>query len=205
MDSITASNVSKRYGFQWIIKDFNAVFNQGKVYGIAGKNGSGKSTLIKILSGYLTPSKGNVSYQISDKKIVQDQAYVHITLAAPYTDLINEYTLKEMFLFHQKFKPLKENFSLARFEEEIQLSGQKDKLLGHFSSGMKQKIQLALSVFSDTSILLLDEPTSFLDANAKKWFLEILTKNKMDRIVIIASNDQYDLNLCDEIIEINNE
>jgi ABC-type multidrug transport system ATPase subunit len=205
MDSITASNVSKRYGFQWIIKDFNAVFNQGKVYGIAGKNGSGKSTLIKILSGYLTPSKGNVSYHISDKKIVQDQAYVHITLAAPYTDLINEYTLKEMFLFHQKFKPLKENFSLARFEEEIQLSGQKDKLLGHFSSGMKQKIQLALSVFSDTSILLLDEPTSFLDANAKKWFLEILTKNKMDRIVIIASNDQYDLNLCDEIIEINNE
>lgn len=205
MDNITASNVSKRYGFQWIIKDFNAVFNQGKVYGIAGKNGSGKSTLIKILSGYLTPSKGNVSYQISDKKIVQDQAYVHITLAAPYTDLINEYTLKEMFLFHQKFKPLKENFSLARFEEEIQLSGQKDKLLGHFSSGMKQKIQLALSVFSDTSILLLDEPTSFLDANAKKWFLEILTKNKMDRIVIIASNDQYDLNLCDEIIEINNE
>ncbi|MBK8053804.1 MAG: ABC transporter ATP-binding protein [Saprospiraceae bacterium] len=205
MDNITASNVSKRYGFQWIIKDFNAVFNQGKVYGIAGKNGSGKSTLIKILSGYLTPSKGNVSYHISDKKIVQDQAYVHITLAAPYTDLINEYTLKEMFLFHQKFKPLKENFSLARFEEEIQLSGQKDKLLGHFSSGMKQKIQLALSVFSDTSILLLDEPTSFLDANAKKWFLEILTKNKMDRIVIIASNDQYDLNLCDEIIEINNE
>ena len=205
MNSITASNISKRHGFQWIIKDFNAVFSQGKVYGIAGKNGSGKSTLIKILSGYLTPSKGNISYHISDKEIVKDQAYVHIALAAPYTDLINEYTLKEMFLFHQKFKPLKESFSLARFEEEIQLSGQKDKLLGHFSSGMKQKIQLALSVFSDTSVLLLDEPTSYLDASAKKWFLENLAKNKTDRIVIIASNDQYDLNLCDEIIEINKE
>ena len=129
MNSITASNISKRYGFQWIIKDFNAVFSQGKVYGIAGKNGSGKSTLIKILSGYLTPSKGNISYHISDKEIVKDQAYVHIALAAPYTDLINEYTLKEMFLFHQKFKPLKESFSFNEYPVEIKYSRHSNLIL----------------------------------------------------------------------------
>mgnify|MGYP001172811802 CR=1 FL=1 len=202
MDTITASNIFKRYGFQWIIKDFSAEFYQGKIYGIAGNNGSGKSTLIKILSGYLTPSNGKISYKIKNKQIAKDIAYSQISLAAPYTDLINEYTLQEMFAFHQKFKPLKVNISFETFEQEIQLCGQKDKLLGHFSSGMKQKIQLALSILSHTPILLLDEPTSYLDAGAKEWFQNILHNNREDRIVIIASNDQYDLNLCDEIIKI---
>lgn len=202
MDNIKVTKLSKRYGFQWIIKDFDAVFQKGKVYGIAGKNGSGKSTLIKMLSGYLTPSKGTISYFHEDKEVKKEKLYGLITLAAPYTDLINEFTLSEMLVFHQKFKPLKSLFNLETFEKEIQLTGQKDKLLSQFSSGMKQKIQLALAVLSDTSLLLLDEPTSYLDSKAKKWFTNLLEANKDNRIIIIASNDQYDLDLCDEILSI---
>lgn len=205
MNSIEVTNLSKRYGFQWIIKDFSAVFNQGMIIGIAGKNGSGKSTLIRILAGYLSPSRGTISYDIEGKNVKRGQIYNHLALAAPYTDVINEFTLYELFQFHQKFKSFSNSFTFESFEEEIQLTGQKNKLLQQFSSGMKQKIQLALSIFSNTHILLLDEPTAFLDENAKKWFKNTLLKNSPERIVIIASNDQYDLDLCSEVIIINDE
>ena len=111
MTTISAIKISKRYGYHWIVKDFNHAFNNGIMYGIAGNNGSGKSTLIKILSGYLTPSAGTLSYQIGNKIVKSEDIFKFIALAAPYTDLINEYTLEEMFEFHQKFKPFSHKIS----------------------------------------------------------------------------------------------
>lgn len=202
MASISAFGLSKRFGYQWIVKEFNYTFNSGTIYGIAGNNGSGKSTLIKMLSGYLTPSSGKLTYEISNGEIRPEVVYKYISLAGPYTDLINEYTLEEIFIFHQKFKPFKIPLSFEVFEEIINLKGQSEKLLQHFSSGMKQKIQLALALMSDTPVLLLDEPTSFLDKNTKEWFVDLLVKYRSDRIIIVASNDQFDLNLCDQIINL---
>jgi ABC-type multidrug transport system ATPase subunit len=196
MIEIHLKNVSKRYDFQWILKDLNASFSDDKVSAIAGSNGSGKSTLIKILSGFLSPSQGTVEYMIDQKIVKTAEIYRQISLVAPYTDLINEFTLEEMLRFHSTFKPMRKKLSVSEFQEIIQLKVQKDKQLFQFSSGMKQKIQLALSILSDTPILLLDEPTSFLDVNAKKWFAELLHQNTQNRCVIIASNDTFDLDLC---------
>ena len=67
---------------------------------------------------------------------------------------------------------------------------------------MKQKVQLALALMSDTPIILLDEPTSFLDQKNKDWFIALLHENIRDRIVIIASNDADDLSLCKEILNL---
>ena len=64
---------------------------------------------------------------------------------------------------------------------------------------MKQKIQLALAILSDTPIILLDEPTSFLDQFNKEWFADLLNNFKHNRIVIIASNDPYDLAICEDV------
>jgi ABC-type multidrug transport system ATPase subunit len=202
MTSIHLDKLSKRYGYQWIIHDFEAIFNANTIYGIAGNNGSGKSTLIKMLSGFLTPTSGNITYKINGKEIKVASIFPFISLSAPYTDLINEFTLAEMYGFHQKFKKLTNNLTFKEFEQKIALSGQKDKTLLHFSSGMKQKIQLALALLSDTPILLLDEPTSYLDNNAKAWFTDLLKENAKDRIVIIASNDVYDLNLCQKLLHL---
>lgn len=202
MTEIHLNKLSKRYGYQWIIHDFEAVFNSDTIYGIAGSNGSGKSTLIKILSGFLTPTSGTMSYKIQGKEIKAAHIFPFVSLSAPYTDLINEFTLEEMFKFHQKFKKLTRELTFDEFEAKIALSGQKDKLLHNFSSGMKQKIQLALALLCDTPILLLDEPTSYLDNNAKAWFTDLLKENAKGRIVIIASNDGYDLNLCQKLLHL---
>ncbi|MBK8516437.1 MAG: ATP-binding cassette domain-containing protein [Saprospiraceae bacterium] len=202
MISITASALSKRFGYQWIVDDFQYVFDQNTVYGIAGSNGSGKSTLVKIISGYLTPSSGKISYLIDGLNVKSEAIYKLISLVGPYTDMINEYTLEEMFVFHKKFKPFSQSIEFDEFEKIIRLQGQRTKLLQHFSSGMRQKIQLALALLSDTPVLLMDEPTSFLDKNAKIWFKDLLDKSKSERVVIIASNDQFDLELCDEVVSL---
>ena len=152
-----------------------------------------------MISGYLTPTTGEIQYIFGNKRIGVDNIYKYISLAAPYTDLINEFTLSEMFYFHCKFKKLHKPLTFKEFEKIIHLSNQKEKTLQHFSSGMKQKIQLALAILSDTPILLLDEPTSFLDQYNKEWFADLLNVYKNNRIVVIASNDPFDLKLCENI------
>ena len=199
MTEIFVKQLSKRYGYQWVVKDFDSHFQSDKIYGIAGKNGSGKSTLIKMISGYLTPTTGEIQYILDNKRIGVYNIYKYVSLAAPYTDLINEFTLSEMFYFHCKFKKLHKPLTFKEFETVIHLPNQKEKTLQHFSSGMKQKIQLALAILSDTPIILLDEPTSFLDQFNKEWFADLLNNFKNNRIVIIASNDPYDLAICEDV------
>jgi len=203
MTEIRVNKLSKRFGYQWIIRDFDGIFSSDRIYGIAGNNGSGKSTLIKMFSGFLSPSSGDIRYTVAGKSVQISQIFHFVSLAGPYTDLINEFTLQEMFTFHQKFKKLKDPISYREFEDVIQLTGQKGKLLQHFSSGMKQKIQLGLALLSDTPILLLDEPTAFLDKTAKIWFAELIVKHAADRLVFIASNDPFDIGLCNEVIDLN--
>ncbi len=203
MTTIQASNLSKRYGFQWIIRDQSFELTSKDVHGIAGDNGSGKSTMMKILSGYLSQSQGTIKYSINGNTIPVSRIYQYLSLAAPYTDLINEFTLDEMLQFHSKFKKLRVNVSYSDFEDIIRLKVSRDKNLNQFSSGMKQKIQLALAILSDTPILLMDEPTSFLDKNAKSWFHDMVLKYRNDRLIVIASNDPFDLELCSKLVNMN--
>lgn len=199
MTKIQLDNLNKRYGFQWIIRNLSLTMSNDHIHGITGSNGSGKSTLIKILSGYLTPTNGNIYYNINGNPVSAEKIFQHVALAAPYTDLINEYTLPEMLAFHTKFKPFYKPVSYKEFEEIIRLKVQNTKTLNYFSSGMKQKIQLALAILSDTPVLLLDEPTAFLDIHAREWFQNLLIQNRRDRLIIIASNDTFDLKFCGQL------
>jgi len=198
--AIKANNLGKRYGYQWIINDLNFIFDNSLVSGITGSNGSGKSTLIQLLSGYLTPSEGKVQYIIDDIEIATSQFYRHLSLVAPYTNLIQEFSLREMFEFHFRFKNKIEDFSYEEFLDLIHFKDQEDKFLGLFSSGMKQKVQLGLALLSDAPFVLLDEPTSFLDMEAKSWFEHTVAKYKKERVIIIASNDEFDLALCERFV-----
>lgn len=202
MPKIKSENISKRYGFRWVLRDLNFELDTESIIGITGRNGSGKSTLMKILSGFLSPSQGKISHYINDDKLKPVNLYQFISLTAPYTDLVNEFTLREMLKFHQRFKPFYSTVNYDNFSEIIELKVPETMVLGEFSSGMKQKIQLALSIMSNTPFLLLDEPTSFLDSEARKWFNQLIEKYKRDRLVVIASNDDFDLNICSRFIHL---
>jgi len=192
---INLNKIGKRYRFEWIFKNLTYHFQKNEQYAILGANGSGKSTLLKILSGHLTPSKGNITFD-HQGPIDIDDLYKQISYAAPYTDLIEELTLKEMLAFHQKFKPFLQSFSAKDILELTGLGHSKNKPLSFFSSGMKQRVKLALAICSAGSLILLDEPTTNLDKQGVSWYRGLIKDFAGHRTLIIASNIEQDYDFC---------
>lgn len=200
---IELQNISKQYSNHFILKDFSYQFKGRNSYAILGSNGSGKSTLIKILSGLHSPSKGEVLFKQDEKRIEGDKVFMHVSLAAPWSDVIEDFTLRECIQFQFKFRKI---FNQITTKEIIEISGLEhltNKLINQYSSGMKQRARLLLAFFTQSDILLLDEPTSNLDAAGKQWYRSLIDKYSGNRLVVVASNhlaEEYDF--CKEIIEL---
>ena len=199
---VSFRNVGKRYRYEWIFRDIDFTFSAGKKYAILGPNGSGKSTLQKILAGHLTPSKGNVDFTLDGKKIDADEVYRHISYSAPYIELIEEFTLAEAINFHQKFKPFLDQLRPDDLIEILDFEKSRKKPIRYFSSGMKQRLKLVLSICSKSSLLLLDEPTTNLDTQGMQWYRGLIEKFAGDRLVVIASNVEVDYDFCEEHLNI---
>ena len=199
---INLQQVSKRYRYDWIFKGINYEFRQGGRYSLTGPNGSGKSTLMKLLSGHLTPSKGKVDFSFGEKKLPVEEVYKKISYAAPYIDLIEEFTLTEMLRFHSQFKPFLKNIAASQIIDLLAFPKSKNKEVRHFSSGMKQRLKLALAICSDASLILLDEPTTNLDRQGVDWYLNLIENYLGNRTVVVASNVEEDYGFCKEGISI---
>jgi len=199
---IQLQNISKRYIYDWIIKDLSYTFAGGSITGVDGINGSGKSTLIKIISGWLSPSVGSINYLSDNIEISRSEIFKHVSIVAPYTDVIQEFDLTEMYDFHVKFKALKNIPDFDKFQSVVRVKKHSGKPLQYYSSGMKQRVQLALAILSETGLLLLDEPTAYLDKENKKWFYDLLSKNMNGRTVIISSNDMEDFQFCENVLNL---
>ncbi len=199
---IKLHNIAKRYRFEWIFRNINYEFKSGGSYAILGPNGAGKSTFLKILSGHLSPSKGIITFSENGSPIEQDLIYQQVSYAAPYIDLIEELTLVEAIAFHKKFKPFLKNLQAKDLEELLQFSKSSHKEVKYFSSGMKQRLKLVLAICSNTGVLLLDEPTTNLDKQGIKWYLDLIKEFGKDRLMIIASNVETDYSFCENQLNI---
>jgi ABC-type multidrug transport system ATPase subunit len=199
---ITLDNISKRYRFEWIIKKLTYEFELGNAYAILGPNGSGKSTLMRMLSGYLSPSKGKIIFQENDAKVEIDKIFEKVSYAAPYIDLIEELSLSEAIRFHQRFKPFYENVNAETIHELLGFKKSKHKPIKFFSSGMKQRLKLVLACASAAPILLLDEPTTNLDHQGVNWYLSLIERFTENRLVVVASNIEHDYGFCNAQINI---
>lgn len=191
--SISVTNLSKRYNREWIFQNLNCTFEQGKTYAITGPNGSGKSTLMQVLWGQLPMSEGTLTYHINDQPIESDAIYKQVSIATPYMELIDEFTLSEQVAFHFKSRPVLNNFTLQEIMEIMYLEQARDKYISNFSSGMKQRLKLGLAFLTDTPALFLDEPGTNLDRQAFDWYVQQMLGNRKNRVVFIASNqpDEY--------------
>ena len=199
---IELQKVGKRYKSEWIIKKVDLVFEQGHQYAITGPNGSGKSTLLKILSGHLTPSKGKIFFEQEGKSVAVDQVYQHLAYAAPYIEMIEELTLWEALQFHIRFKSFQKGLTPDKLYQRLNFRKAKNKPIRAFSSGMKQRLKLLLAICSDSSLLLLDEPTTNLDTEGVEWYRSLIDEFAQDRLLIIASNVDVDFDFCDTKVDI---
>lgn len=206
---IELNNIAKRYRYEWVLRGVNLDLEVGNLpagrqgnYAITGPNGSGKSTLLKILSGHLTPSKGKINFYNNAKTLPIEQVYQHLSYAAPYIDLIEEFTLNEALHFHHNFKPFINNQTPKDIINLLGFKKAQDKAIRYFSSGMKQRLKLALAICSDTKLLLLDEPTTTLDRQGVEWYQDLIRQFADNRLVIVASNVEEDFFFCEERVSI---
>jgi ABC-type multidrug transport system ATPase subunit len=200
--TIAVQNAGKRYRLDWIFRGMDYRFEPGKRYALLGPNGSGKSTLMKVLSGHLSPSQGRVSFVQAGKALEPDQVYRHVSFAAPYLELIEELNLEEALRFHAALKPLLPGMGPAQLYELLALPRARRKEIRFFSSGMKQRVKLALAICSATPVLLLDEPATNLDTQGIEWYKRLIGQYAADRLVVIASNDPHDADFCPEHVRI---
>jgi ABC-type multidrug transport system ATPase subunit len=194
---ILVQNLSKKFRQEFVIKSFSHSFKSGQSYAITGPNGSGKSTLLQLIAQFTLPNSGTVEMTGIDPEL----AYSHITYAAPYVELIEEYTLSEHLDILVKNKYLPASVTLELLEDFIDLQPGRFKLIKNYSSGMRQKIKLGFALLSDRSVLLLDEPTTNFDEQAKNWFFNRLEQQR-HKLIIVASNEAREIEFCKEKIDI---
>ncbi|WP_266202581.1 ABC transporter ATP-binding protein [Pontibacter kalidii] len=199
---VNLTGLGKRYNYEWIFRKLTYTFDSGTSYAILGHNGSGKSTLLTIMAGHNLASEGHLAYTSGGRSIPQDEVYRQLTLTAPYLELVEEFTLLEMLDFHTRFKPLRHKLTNAALIDRMGLQRSRNKFVKDFSSGMKQRLKLGLAIYSNSSLLLLDEPTTNLDQEGVAWYQEHVAQNKEGRLIIVGSNIQHEYSFCDQQLRI---
>lgn len=199
--SLEASGINKSFGRRLIFNDLQFKFDKSGVYGISGPNGSGKSTLVKIIAGIIGASKGKIIHKLNDKDIAEEDLHNHIGFVSPYLVLYEEFsTYENLKLFAEirgvKFNQERVDYLLNKFL----LFKRKDDLLKTYSSGMKQRVKFIFALMHSPQLLILDEPTSNLDDEGKNSVYELVKEEGQKNIVLIASNEKHDLELCGDTV-----
>jgi ABC-type multidrug transport system ATPase subunit len=199
---IIAENIGKKFNKEWIFRNLSLTLNNNQSLAITGPNGAGKSTLLQVLAGAIPSSEGKINYLKGKRFLSPDYFYTQIAYASPYLELIEEMNIRELSDFHKGFKSFSNNISTEEFLAKIMLEHASEKEIRFLSSGMKQRVKLGLALFSDTPILMLDEPTTNLDSKGTDWYLEEITKQLNKRIIIVSSNQHYEYSFCEKTIKI---
>ncbi|MEO6488566.1 MAG: ABC transporter ATP-binding protein [Ferruginibacter sp.] len=203
---ITLTNTGKRYNREWIFRHINYEFKAGRSYAITGPNGSGKSTLLQVIAGAVMHSEGEIGYNdpgsgIRDPGLI-NEPYKQISLAAPYLELIEEMTAAEFLKFHSAFKSL--TIPISEMLLQVGIAEAANKQIRYFSSGMKQRLKLGMAFFSNSNVLLLDEPSTNLDSDGIELYHRLIQNYSKEKLVIVSSNDKIEYDFCEELIAINN-
>ena len=195
---INLSNAGKRFNREWIFRHAGVSFESGIPTALTGPNGSGKSTFLQCIGGMLDLSEGSMEFP----GLAYEKAYPSISFCAPYLELIEEMTLTEFFQFHSAFKPFLSGNEIMEMIREIGLEDARNKQIRYFSSGMKQRARLAQAIFSQTAIVLLDEPCSNLDDKGIELYHSLIKKYCSNRVVIVCSNDPVEYSFCERMVRI---
>lgn len=196
-------NVSKRFARAPVFKPVSFTATPGEILAIIGSNGTGKSTLLKIIAGVLSPSAGSCSWFEGENKLEPEDLSRRLGFVAPYLELYNDLTAREHVHFVGALKEaavINEEAHLLRFglQRAIALGS---RLVGQYSSGMKQRVALSMAAVGEPDILLFDEPSSNLDEEGIAILFDHIKKSSAEgKIVIIATNDLRERDLAQRTV-----
>ena len=198
---IEVENLSFSYGRRKskVLEDFSMKLDKGSVYGLLGKNGTGKSTLLYLMAGLLRPQTGNVLYKGVDVKkrypdTLQDMFLVPEEFALPNVSLKQYVKLNAPF--YPNFSDELLNTCLRDFDMN------EDIHLGELSMGQKKKAFMCFALATNTSLLMMDEPTNGLDIPSKSQFRKVIASGMSDdKAVIISTHQVRDIDsLLDHVL-----
>ena len=198
---ITISNLSKSYGAVHAIRNLSLEVKKGELFGLIGPDGAGKTTLLRILVTLILPEEGGAKLMnldvVDDYKKIRGMIGYMPGRFSLYQDLSVEENLK---FFATVFgTTIEENYDLIR-DIYSQIEPFKKRRAGKLSGGMKQKLALSCALIHKPEILILDEPTTGVDAVSRKEFWEMLKKLQQKGITILVSTPYMDeANLCDRV------
>ena len=196
---IRAEAVEKRFAKTLLFKNINIHLKNGDSFYITGPNGSGKSTLLQILAGIQRPSSGRITYTVNNDEIENERYKDFFGFTGPQVNPYDMLTAAENLKF---MIPGTVDSKINTFLERFNLYKHRDKAIKYYSSGMKQRLRLIHSLICDHEILMLDEPCSNLDAKGRDILYQTLIEIKKNKILIIATNESEDINLCSKGIDL---
>ena len=205
---IRIENLSKNYGHVQAVKSISFSLGDKEIVGFLGANGAGKSTTLKMITGYLTPTAGNVI--VDGKNIIDDSLDIQkqIGYLPELNPLYSEMKVYEYLKFHAEIREIpEEEFkkSLQRVVRDCGLQGVVHRTVGNCSKGYKQRIGLAAAMIHDPKILVLDEPVTGLDPNQIVEIRHLIKKLGKEKLVLMSSHILQEIQATvDRIIIIHN-
>ncbi|MDL2304631.1 ATP-binding cassette domain-containing protein [Bacteroides sp. OttesenSCG-928-D19] len=202
---INAKEITFRYKKKTVFNDLSLSFERGKVYGLLGKNGAGKSTLLYLMTGLLQPQKGHIYYN-NENVSKRLPSVLSDMFIVPEEFLLPNIPLKKYMSINKPFYPkfdeeqLRKNLSLFELDNNLNIN------LGSLSMGQKKKVFMSFALATNTSILIMDEPTNGLDIPGKSQFKKFIASNMSDeRTVIISTHQVQDIEkLIEHIVILDN-
>lgn len=204
MNTLLARGISKFFGRRSVLHTLSHEFDGGTITGIIGPNGSGKSTLVRILAGLLRPDTGDVELRLANQVVERVDIPFHCGYVAPYLTLYDEFTPHELLSMHGAFHGMHLPSGLCdEIIERVGLGARATSRVRTFSSGMRQRVALAIAVSLDPPVLVLDEPSTTLDESGRIVLEdEIQRAAQRGAIVLVATNDARERDLCTHTIEV---
>lgn len=200
---VKVTNLGKHFAQMLLFKNLNFNVNHGDILAITGWNGSGKSPLLRVLAGLIKASAGRVDMFMNDQLVPAEMRRLYLGMVAPALSLYLELTARENLIFFSRVRGLKLN--RTTIEEIIGRVGLKDRgddICGTYSSGMLQRLKFAQALLHQPPLLLLDEPFSNLDRKGIKIVEDIISKQRLSGITIIASNEKREVDYADRVINL---
>jgi ABC-2 type transport system ATP-binding protein len=203
--SITVKNLTKIYGEQRAVNDISFSIDQGEIVGFLGPNGAGKSTTMKMITGYLEPSAGDITVSGVDVKKTPLDAKKKIGYLPESNALYYDMYVREYLGFiADVHKVANKQQAISGVIEKVGLAPEGKKRLGQLSKGYKQRVGLAAALLHQPEVLILDEPTSGLDPNQIVEIRNVIKDQGKNKLVLFSSHILQEVEaICDRVIIIN--
>ena len=199
--AVDVHGLTKSFGGRVVVRDLSMQVKRGTIYGFLGPNGSGKTTTIRMLTGLLTPDKGDGTCLGYDIRTQADKIKLHVGYMTQRFSLYQDLSVRENLEFVARLHLMNNPAKAARdMIARLGLTGREEQLAGELSGGWKQRLALGACTLPNPQLLLLDEPTAGVDPKARREFWNEIHDLAAEGLTVLVSTHYMDeAERCHEI------